>query len=249
MDRPDDNATGLKLDPELVGHDPELADAVESIRQAVKPGVAPCPSPQVSSNAGSNSEDTVRIARVRTSRNDASAASPDRVEQSGEHHVLNVPSGFLTKALPMYWPPPASGTESRRRQALTVVGIVLVFAAALCALAYVRRPAPEHAGPPVATARESSAPSHPRPASPVSDTSLAANRRVVGTETQSVRSAPPAVAEATRQAPPEPSRRTAVGAKTRDKTFASQTIATPQPATTAAAGSSPSERKSWFEMR
>src|SRR3954463_358800 len=108
MDRTDDNSTGLKLDPDLVGHDPDLADAVESIRQAVSPGGSRVRAQRATATDQRGDADTIRVATVRRSNDDALEALEKSAERSGERHVLSVPSGFLTRALPLYLPgPPA----------------------------------------------------------------------------------------------------------------------------------------------
>jgi hypothetical protein len=252
MDRADDKSTELELDPDLVGHDPELADAVESIRQAVP---SEGRKPRASRTAASDevrAEDTIRIATVGPSNDDASAVTPGKPNHGGARHVLNVPSGFLTRALPLYWPAPAPGTESRRRYAMFAVLIVFALSFGLCVIAYLRGSSTVGVTPSAATSRE---PSTQR-ALPAVASEAVANPR---TDTEYM---PPTAAELPdpeghssqqtaqqmgTQPPSEQPHRVASATKSVERVV--RAPADPQPVTPPPSASSVTARKSWFEVR
>jgi hypothetical protein len=147
-ERPDE----LTLDPELLGHDPELASAVRSLQHAAHarpdPGTSGVPHPR----------------------------EPSSPSNDGRF-VSRRPSGFLTRALPLYWSLPAH----RRvpwKALLVAASVAVVFASVVAwAMVYLLRPnafrnpggrgaasAPETRPPAAAHERTATASAQPLPA-------------------------------------------------------------------------------------
>lgn len=75
-----DESRNLRLDPELLGHDPELATTVESLRHA----------PDGADASGSRPDEAAPLSPRRVSSPESRDSSP-----------VIVPSGFVTRALPV----------------------------------------------------------------------------------------------------------------------------------------------------
>jgi hypothetical protein len=213
MDHADDKSTELKLDPDLVGHDPELAEAVESLRQGAAPGG---PGPRTSHTASA--------------------------ERSGERHVLNVPSGFLTRALPLYWPPPATAADSRRRYARVAVVVLLLLSVGLCVVAYLRGSSGDSAEKLPARV----VPARSRPPVP---SEHAAVVPITGTAVATIRAPLPTSSEATSPAPLEQTHLARSAPKSAERTTPPHAAVEPPSIPPSAAASPATARKSWFEIR
>jgi hypothetical protein len=255
MNRADDKSTELELDPDLVGHDPELADAVESIRNAVRPSGIKTRAERSAVTDERARADTIRVVTVRRD-NDAPESPEVNAKRPARRHVLNVPSGFLTRALPLYWPAPADAAESRRRRGIIAVVLVVGCSLGLCVFAYIRNSVSGEAEPvlvrqpPVHVNTKAPAPTTDtrlHPAEHPAEPALPSGGESAPAATESV----PAATENTAQtepAPSEPIRHAPAASKSRDKAV-SAPAPVAEPRTAARPVSSSSEHKSWFEVR